>query len=161
VTLGSLELSAPDRLALDALRRVSEDRLVATGAFEKMGAHARRLVESASGVCVVVTRGSEPSADLAVGRCMQRAWLALARRGLVAQPLSAISALEAMLEAGVVMKQRERATAIVLACRGAFPSVEKEARLAILMRIGNAPPPTAIVGRLPLAESVAAAPMPE
>ncbi len=130
---------------------------MATGAFEKMGAQARRLVESASGVCVVVTRGSEPSTDVVVGRCMQRAWLALTRRGLVAQPLTAIPALEAMLETGGEMKQRERAAAIVLACHAAFPSVEKDARIAIIMRIGRAPPPTAIAGRLPLAQSVAVA----
>jgi nitroreductase len=157
MSLGSLELSAADRLALDALRRVSDERLVATGAFEKMGAQARRLVESASGVCVVVTRGSEPSTDVAVGRCMQRAWLALVRRGLVAHPMSAIPALEAMLESGGEMKQRERAAAIVVACRAAFPSLEKDARIAILMRFGKAPPPTAIAGRLPLAQSIAVA----
>jgi Nitroreductase family len=161
VSLGSLELSATDRMALDALRRLPEERLVTMGVFEKMGARARRLVESASGVCVVVTRGSDPSADVAVGRCMQRAWLALVRRGLVAQPLTAIPALEAMLEAGGVMKQRDRVAALVTACRNAFPSLEKEARVAILMRIGKAPPPTAIVGRLPLAQSVAAASTPE
>jgi nitroreductase len=160
MSLGSLELSAVDRLALDALRRVSDERLTTTGAFEKMGARARRLVESASGVCVVVTRGSEPSTDVAVGRCMQLAWLALARRGLVAQPLTAIPALEAMLEAGGEMKHRERAAAIVVACHAAFPSVEKESRIAILMRFGKAPPPTVIAGRLPLAQSVAVAPTP-
>jgi hypothetical protein len=164
VSLGSLELSAAERAALDAFRRTPQDRLVASGAFEKMGAHARRLVESASGVCVVVTRGSEPAADVAVGRCMQRAWLALTRRGLVAQPMTAIPALEAMLETadreGHAMEQRDRAAAVVAACLAAFPSVEKGSRVAILMRVGKAPAPTALVRRMPLAESVATAPAP-
>jgi len=161
LSLGCLELSGPERMTLDALRRTPQDRLVAMGAMAKMGAHARRLVESASGVCVVVTRGAEPAGDVAVGRCMQRAWLALTRRGLVAQPMTAIPALEAMLElderAGVENEGRERAAAVVAACLGAFPSVEKGSRVALLMRVGNAPPPTALVRRLPLHDSVAAA----
>jgi nitroreductase len=162
LSLGCLELSASERMTLDALRKTPQDRLVAMGAMAKMGTHARRLVESASGVCVVVTRGSEPSADVAVGRCMQRAWLALTRRGLVAQPMGAIPALETMLElderAGVQNDQHERAAAVVAACRAAFPSVEKGSRVALMMRVGNAPPPTALVRRLPLVDSVAAAP---
>ena len=160
VSLGSLELSSSERMALDAMRRTPQERLAATGAFEKMGAHARRLVESASGVCLVVTRGSELAADVAVGRCMQRAWLALTRRGLVAQPMMAILALEAMLEAderaGTPAEGKERAAAAVAALRAAFPGVEKGTRVALLMRVGNAPPPTALVRRLPLEESVAA-----
>ncbi|HEX3344984.1 MAG TPA: hypothetical protein VHS09_10450, partial [Polyangiaceae bacterium] len=52
VSLGSLELSASDRMTLDALRKTPQERLAATGAPAKLGAHARRLVESASGVCV-------------------------------------------------------------------------------------------------------------
>jgi nitroreductase len=159
LSLGCLELSGTERMTLDALRKTPQDRLVAMGAMAKMGANARRLVESASAVCVVVTRGSEPSADLAVGRCMQRAWLALTRRGLVAQPMNAIPALETMLEqderAGVPNDQRDRAAAVVAACLAAFPSVEKGARVALLMRVGNAPAPTALVRRLPLLDSVA------
>jgi nitroreductase len=161
LSLGCLELSASERMTLDALRRTPQDRLVAMGAMGKMGAHARRLVESASGVCVIVTRGSEPAADVAVGRCMQRAWLALTRRGLVAQPMNAVPALDAMLAtdgaAGVQDDLRERAAAVVAACLAAFPSVEKGARVAFLLRVGNAPPPTALVRRLPLHDSLATA----
>ena len=161
LSIGCLELSASERMALDALRRTPQDRIIATGSTAKLGAHARRLVESASGVCVIVTRGSEPAADVAVGRCMQRAWLALTRRGLVAQPMGAIPALEAMLElderAGVKSDQHDRATAVVAACRGAFPSLDKGTRVAVILRVGNAPPPTALVRRLPLADSLATA----
>ncbi|HEY3818392.1 MAG TPA: hypothetical protein VGL81_14540 [Polyangiaceae bacterium] len=162
LSLGSLELSAADRMTLDALRRMPQDRLEAMGAMAKMGAHARRLVESASGVCVIVTRGStDASADVAVGRCMQRAWLALTRRGLVAQPMGAIPSLEAMVEGddaqGVKGESHDRAAAVVAACRAAFPSLEKGARVAVLLRVGNAPAPTALVRRLPLKDSVATA----
>jgi nitroreductase len=160
VSLGCLELSGSERLALDALRRgTPQDRLMGMGVFERMGAHARKLVESASGLCVVVTRGSEPAADLAVGRNMQRAWLALTRRGLVAQPMNSIPSLETILEAdeqaGSASAGAERAAAVVAAARTAIPSVEKGARIALLMRFGFAPPPTSLVRRLPLADSVA------
>jgi nitroreductase len=182
LSVGSLEMSASERMTLDALRHTPEDRLVAMGAMAKMGAHARRLVESASGVCVVVARGGEagtpagpgtpgtpgtpaaagPAVDVAVGRCMQRAWLGLTRRGLVAQPMGAIPALEAMGEederAGVKGAAQERAAAAVAALRAAFPSLEKGARVAVLLRVGYAPPPTTLVRRLPLADSLATAP---
>ena len=161
LSVGCLELSSAERMILDALRQLPQDRLAAMGAFAKMGARARRLVESASGVCVVTTRGSEPGADVAAGRCMQHAWLALTRRGLVAQPLAAIPALEAMLDgeapAGEPLVERDRCAALVESLRAAFPSVERTSRIAVLMRIGWAPSPTSRVRRLPLEESVAVA----
>jgi nitroreductase len=164
LSVGSLELSTSERTTLDALRRTPQDRLAVTNAMAKMGAHARRLVESASGVCVIVTRGSEPAADVAAGRSMQRAWLALTRRGLVAQPMGAIPALEAMLELdepggapAEAVEVHDRAVAVVAAFRAALPSVEKGGRVAVLMRVGNAPPPTTLVRRLPLHESLVAA----
>jgi nitroreductase len=149
VSIGCLELSAAERVTLDTLRRTPADRLAAMGLFAKMGARARRQVESASGVCVITATGSDPAVDLAVGRCMQRAWLALTRRGLVAQPMSAIIALEA---AGVT---DERAVAVIGALRGAFPSAERGSRIAMLLRFGWAPAPTARVRRYSLEESVA------
>jgi hypothetical protein len=162
LSVGSLEMSASERMTLDALRHTPEDRLLAMGAMAKMGAHGRRLVESASGVCVVVASGGEPSVDVAVGRCMQRAWLGLTRKGLVAQPMGAIPALEAMGEhderAGVKGAPQERSAAVVAALRAAFPSLEKGARVAVLLRVGYAPAPTTLARRLPLADSLATAP---
>jgi hypothetical protein len=128
------------------------------GAFKKMGVRGRRLVESASGICVITTPGAEPGSDVAVGRCMQRAWLALTRRGLVAQPMTAIASLETILEldpSRVPLVERQRATALVESLRAAFPSVERGSRIGMLMRIGWAPPPTARVRRLALEDSLA------
>jgi nitroreductase len=147
LSLGSLELTAPERLTLDAIRHTPQDRLVAMGAFKKMGARARRLVESASGVCIVTTSGSDPASDVAVGRCMQRAWLALTRRGLVAQPMTSLLQLETLLALeertdGTHPDGHDRAAAAVGALRGAFPGVERGARIGMLMRFGWAPAPT-------------------
>ncbi|HEY8087699.1 MAG TPA: nitroreductase family protein [Polyangiaceae bacterium] len=161
LSLGCLELSTSERLTFDALRHTPQDRLAALGAFKKMGARAQRLVESASGVCVIATQGSEPASDVAVGRCMQRAWLALTRRGLVAHPMMSIPALETILElgdqAGTQLAERERTGALVASLRAAFPNVERGSRIAFLMRVGWAPPPTTRVRRLPLEESVGGA----
>jgi nitroreductase len=161
LSLGSLELSAADRLTLDGLRKVSQDPQQAAWAFKKMGARARRLVESASGVCVIAARGSEPAVDVAVGRSMMRAWLALTRRGLVAQPMSAVPVLEAILETAqaaapgwVALADEARAEAAVAAVRAAFPNVERGSRIAMILRYGWAPDPSARVRRLPLEESI-------
>lgn len=151
LSVGSLELSASERAIFDTLRRGPNERLESMGVFVKMGARARRLMESASGVCVVTAVGSEPATDVAAGRLMQRAWLALTRRGLVAQPMSSIPALEAMADAG------ERANEVVANLRAAFPNMERGSRIAVMMRIGWAPAATARVRRLPLEDSVATA----
>jgi hypothetical protein len=145
-----MELSAPERVTLDTLRRTPAERLAAMGVFAKIGARARRQMESASGVCVVTAVGSEPAVDVAVGRSLQRAWLALTRRGLVAHPMSALVALEAQTAPS------ERAIAAIASGRAAFPSAEKGSRIAMLLRFGWAPPPTARVRRYPLIDSVAA-----
>jgi nitroreductase len=159
MSVASLELSASDRMTLDALRKTPADRLVAVGPFKKMGARAQRLVASASGICVVATRGTEPAADVAAGRSMQRAWLALTRRGMVAQPMSALPTMETLLElddqAGVKPADRERTAALVASFRAAFPSVEQKERIVLLLRFGWAPASTARVRRLPLEESLA------
>ncbi len=157
LSVGCLELSPAERTALDALRHAPQDGLVATSTSRRMGARAQRLVESASGVCVISTRGTEPAADVAVGRSMMRAWLALTRKGLVAQPLGAIPLLENMLEldASGALAERERIAGVVRSLRAAFPNLEREARIGALLRFGWAPPPTAVVRRRSLADSLA------
>jgi nitroreductase len=158
LSVGSLELSGPDRVTFDSLRKTPPERLAAMGAFKKMGARARRLVESASGVCVLVAPSASDAHDVAVGRSMYRAWLALTRRGLAAQPMTSVSALEAATEvAGAASfgEEAARVTAAISAFHGAFPSVERGARIAIVMRYGWAPAPTSRVRRLPVEDSLA------
>ena len=167
LSVGSLELSGPERLTLDSLRKTPQDRLVAMGAFRKMGARARRLVESASGVCVVVARGSSAETDVAVGRCVQRAWLALTRLDLAAHPMSSIAALEAIADEASQAAQTgethaaegepglaDPVTAMRASFRAAFPNVERSSRIALLMRFGTAAAPSSRVGRVPVSESV-------
>jgi hypothetical protein len=47
-----------------------------------------------------------------------------------------------------------RTSALLTDFRAAFPSVDRGARIAFMMRFGWAPPPTARVGRRPLTDSV-------
>jgi len=157
ISVGSLELTAADRITVDALRHTAQDRLAATGAPQRMGARARRLVESASGVCIFTKPdGPDPLGDVTVGRCLQRAWLALTRKGLVAQPMSVFQVLDSVLGVeGSDLPEHERVESVLSRFKGAFPSVEKGASIAMLMRYGWAPPPTTLVRRLPLEESVA------
>lgn len=163
LSVGSLELSSAERLTLDALRHTPQDRLAAMGAFQKMGARARRLVESASGVCIVTAAaGGDVTSDVAVGRCMQRAWLALTRRGLAAQPMMTLPTLEGLVAAGdgATLAEPARAASVVAAFRAAFPNVERDARIGVLLRYGFAAAPSSPVRRIPLEESVAIAPSP-
>jgi nitroreductase len=157
LSLGSLELTPAERMTLDSLRQTPQDRLAAMGAFRKMGARAQRLVESASGVCIVSTKATDAASDVAVGRSMQRAWLALTRRGLAAQPMGSIPLLESALEVDGGSLDRERATAAVQSLRAAFPNLEKDARIGMVLRFGWAAAPTALVRRLPLEDSLATA----
>jgi hypothetical protein len=69
--------------------------------------------------------------------------------------------LEAMLEAAeaagpgsVALAEKARAAAAVDAVRAAFPNVERGSRIAMILRYGWAPDPSARVRRLPLDESV-------
>jgi nitroreductase len=151
LSIGCLELTPAERLTLDTLRHTPQDRLASMGAFRKLGARAQRLVESASGVCVISVKGESPAADVATGRSLQRAWLALTRRGLAAQPMAAVPMLEGELEPGTEGPVVE----VVRSLRAAFPNLDREERVAMLLRFGWAPAPTSAVRRLPLGDSVA------
>ena len=62
--VGSLEISMADRLALRVLKRMP-DRLVKLGGGAALFARkARRLVGSASGICLVVAPDGEESTDV-------------------------------------------------------------------------------------------------
>jgi nitroreductase len=158
LSVGSLDLSAQERVTLDEIRRASDEVLAATGAFRKLAARERKLVESASGVCLLSASGEEPMVDVNIGRSLQRAWLALTRRGFVAQPIAQIAAVESMLtldeRATLSAVEIERAGAIQSALRAAVPSIERGARIGIALRFGWASGTTPRVGRRALEESV-------
>ena len=100
LSLASLEVTGADRLGLRMMPRLPDWLLKLGGASRVFAAKARQLVESASGLCLAVAPDGTQRSDLVVGRVMQRAWLALTREGLAAQPMMSLPVLENALENG-------------------------------------------------------------
>lgn len=150
--LASLEASRADRLALRMMPRMPNWLLKYSGGLKVFAKKARQLVESAAGLCVVTARDATPAADVLVGRAMQRAWLALAGRGLAAQPMMSVPVLENVLENGdpAVVAAVGRGTVLALGreFRALVPELG-DCRPAWVMRFGYAPPPSGRTGRLP------------
>jgi nitroreductase len=153
LSLASLELSPGDRRALKLMPSLPNWLLRLAGAARLFAATARRLVESASGLCLVVAQDSAPRTDLTVGRAVQRAWLTLTAEGLAAQPMTSLAVLDNVLEHGsaelIACLGRDRLTNLLGELRKLAPEIGG-GRPAFLLRFGFAPPPSGRTGRLPL-----------
>jgi hypothetical protein len=151
LSLASLELSAPERLGLRLMRRLPGWLLRFAGVLRSMGARARKLVESASGLCLIVAPDADAETDLLVGRAVQRAWLALTERELAVQPMMSLLVLENAADHGpaelVTALGREHLAALREGLRTLAPEIG-DGRPAFLMRFGYAPPPSGRTGRL-------------
>src|SRR5262249_8275088 len=88
LTAATLELSMAQRLALRLAARAPNWVVKCSGFLRLVTSHVRRLVHSASGLCLIVAPDGEAGTDLHVGQAMQRAWLALTAAGLAVQPMS-------------------------------------------------------------------------
>jgi hypothetical protein len=163
LSLASLEVSAFERFGLRTLSRLPSWLLKAMGAFRSFAVKARKLVESAAGLCLVTAPDSTERTDLNVGRAMQRAWLALTEQGLAVQPMMSLPVLLNVLEHGtpslVTTLGRERLEGFREEFRMLVPEVGGE-RSAFLMRFGFAPAPSGRTGRLPLQAVVKETPLP-
>jgi hypothetical protein len=149
LSLASLELTAMDRFALRLLRRLPNVIVRLAGIMKVFATKTSALVESASGLCLVVAPDTAPRTDLVVGRVMQRAWLALTNRQLAVQPMMSLCVLENVLENGgadvLACLGREKTSAICDEFRNLIPLATE--RAAFLMRFGFAPPPSGRTGR--------------
>lgn len=159
LSLASLELSLADRTILRMLPMLPNWLLRVTGARRAFAAKARKLVESASGLCLIVAPDRSEDTDLTVGRAMQRAWLTLSAEGLGAQPMMSLLVLENVADNGspdlIAAIGSERLSALQQELRAYVPEISA-GRPAFLLRFGFAPPPTGRTGRRPMA-SVATA----
>lgn len=147
--LASLELSPAQQLALRWLGRWPRWLLQATGGLGCFAAHARRLVASAAGLCIVLADDERPETDIEVGRAAQRAWLRLTTEGLAAQPMMSLPGLEAALTYGVIDRPAPLSRQM-LEWQKAFRLLTPEAesgRVAFLLRFGHAPAPSARASR--------------
>ena len=154
--IGSLELSTSERTALATLRK-PVGQGAAAAACKTLASRARKLMESASGVCVITTTGSDPMADVDAGRAMQRAWMVLTQKGIAAHPMMAILALAHSAAAPDADTIDEHLGPLLLAFKGAFPNVPDGTRIAFLMRFGWAEPPSCRAGRRPIEDFVVSA----
>jgi hypothetical protein len=153
LSASSLELSAFDRWALRAMRRAPDRWLRLVGVPRVFAAKARRLVASASGLCLVVARDDAVETDLLVGRAMQRAWLTLNAEGLAVQPMMSLLVLENVTEHGDAALVESLGRGTLADLRDDFRTQVPEIggwRPAFLMRFGFAPAPSGRTGRLPL-----------
>jgi nitroreductase len=159
LSLASLELSLGERLMLRMLPWLPNGLLRAAGAKPAFAAKARKLVESASGLCLIVALDGTEFGDVSVGRAVQRAWLALTAEGLAAQPMMSLLVLENVGDNGsphlIAAIGPDRLTGLRQELRASVPEIG-EGRPAFLLRFGFAPSPTGRTGRRPV-ETVATA----
>jgi len=149
--LASLEASRGERMALRLLPWIPSF-LVKCSAQFVFGSHARKLVESASGLCLIVAPDHDESAYLLVGRAMQRAWLALAEAGLAVQPMMSMPVLETIARFAspelLASIGREKLAALAEDSRRLVPEIGA-GRPGFLLRFGFAANPSGRTGRLP------------
>ena len=156
LSLASLELSIANRLALRILPSLPQWTVRLMGIPRTLRRNAVRLVQSSAGVALVVAHDRADESDVAVGRAMQRAWLALCARGLAVQPMMSLPVLDNALENGssklLATLGQARVQSLMHELRMALPEIG-HGRPAALLRFGYASPPSGRTGRLPL-ESV-------
>lgn len=93
LALGTLGLSAIDQALLPAIRHTPA-WLIRSRLFRRpFSAKARRLALSSSGLAIIDANHQSPTGDVAVGRMMERVWLALTELGLSTQPMMSIPVL--------------------------------------------------------------------
>ena len=156
--LGSLEAKAPDRLAMRLMRRMPDRMLGAVGLSRIFDKNAQTLVNSASGLCLVVTADDSESSDVQAGRAMQRAWLSLTAEGLAVQPMMSLLVLENVSDNGssqlVESLGEEKLATLREELRGLVPEIGN-GRPAVLLRFGYADEPSGRTGRLPVGKVTA------
>ena len=160
--VASLELSRAHEAFLSRVASLP-DWLVSTIGFARsVGSAAEKLILSASALCVVVAPDAGEVSDLAAGRALQRAWLALTEEDLVAQPMQSLVVLETILARGaprlVASLSKAKLAALHDELRAWLPEIGSGSP-AFFMRLGDAPAPGGRTGRQPLEAVTRQAPL--
>jgi hypothetical protein len=149
--VASLEVSALERIGLRIMPYVPDRLLKLTGALRKFGETGRKLVESASGLCLIVEEDDTRHTKLLAGRAMQQAWLALTACGLAAQPMMSLPVFENILQHGNLdlfsSLDRDTIEALIDEFHTIAPEIG-EGHSSVLMRFGYGPAPSGRTGRL-------------
>lgn len=149
--VASLEVSTSERLGLRIMPYIPDWLLKLTGALRGFGATGRKLVESASGLCLIVEEDDTRHTKLRAGRTMQQAWLAMTECGLAAQPMMSLPVFENILAHGTPDSfsalNRDEIQALIDELHTIAPEIG-EGRSSVLMRFGYAAAPSGRTGRL-------------
>lgn len=153
LSLASLEMSALNTLALKLAARFPRLILRLGHANRLVGAHARQLVESASGLCLLVAPDDTPETDINIGRTFEHVWLELTKQKFSVQPMTSLSAIYTMLCCGVETLQislgKKKLEAIMEQLRESIPASVGR-RPAELLRFGYSDAPSGHASRLPV-----------
>jgi hypothetical protein len=149
--LASLEISKVQGAAMRAAGALPDLAFRALGGAAMFSAHARRLVKSSSGLCLITADDDTDHAELRTGQALQRAWLALTELGLSVQPMISLMVLEN------AMRHGDSALISKLVRRGAARTVSEFRDVAgllgvagnprFLLRFGYAAEPSGRTGR--------------
>ncbi len=154
LSLGSLEGSTFTGVALQALKRLPQKLFQLLGVRVLFSVHTRKLVRSASGLCVGVVDGEASSAELSTGRSMQRAWLALTELGFASQPMMSLVVLNNVLRHGnpelIAALRVAGAEALLNKLSSLLKTAGVSGHPAFLLRFGHAAAPSGRTGRRPL-----------
>jgi hypothetical protein len=161
LSLASLELERGERLGLGLLGKIPDWLFRTMKLGSSFARKAEKLVQSASGLCLIVTPGNDQATDFEVGRLMQRAWLTLTAADYAVQPMMSLPVLDGMLlaQAPCIQASPNGTTAQALSAEaGDLSGIGKNERVAAILRFGKAPPPSGRTGRRPLASVIEAMP---
>jgi nitroreductase len=148
LSLASLELTRVQQVALRLMAHAPDWFVRYGGGLRMLEQTNRCLIESASGLCLVVRDDCLEESDVTVGRAMQRAWLGATELGLAVQPLTSLLVLEnARDQRTIGAAQRERLAALSGELRELMPEMGAS-HGGFLFRFGCAPPPSGRTGRL-------------
>jgi hypothetical protein len=150
--IGSLELSRMERFALPHLRRLPAVIVRSWPTTQGFRRKARRLVLSSSGLCVITSSGNGPAIDVALGRSMQRTWLAFTEHVLAVQPMMSLPVL-----LNVALHSTTDHSDAIDAFSNEIPRrcpagrclAENASSAMAILRFGRAPRATARAGRRP------------
>jgi nitroreductase len=151
LSLGSLELSWSERLGIGLLGSVPDLMFRAVGMGRALQKKASQLVQSASGVCILVASRTDPATDYHVGQVMQRVWLQLTELGLSVQPMMSLPVLDNMRGEEKTNRNLElspKIGSLMDACLSELRAAPGE-RIAAILRFGQAASPSGRTGRRP------------
>jgi len=151
--LAALEVSAPARLGLRMLPLIPGALFTISGTAKMLGAKSRKLVLSASGLCLVVADQNCKHLAIRSGQSIQRGWLALTQKGLSAQPMMSLMVLNTALSFGTpelrTTLQRRGAATLLNEFKATLKAAGIEGEPQFILRFGSAPAPSGRTGRRP------------